>query len=117
MIRIHLETFTPDPEQSPFCLQFGHVDGTLEVTLEGRTRRLEARHYSGNYWIVRGVLVSFPNSTKRWPAALYFFPDTGRIWFRPNDHAMQGNRWPTPRLCGFVEDLHNEQCKNVIDCS
>jgi hypothetical protein len=109
MVRIYIETFTPDETQSPFCQQFGHVDGVLDVTFEGRTRQCEARHYDRNYWIIRGVLVVFPFSKQQWAAALYYFPDTGRIWLRPNDHGLQGNRWPAPRLSGFVADLHDAQ--------
>jgi hypothetical protein len=108
MLTIHYETFTPDAQQSPFCVDFGHVDGLVEVSLEGRRRSVEARKNANGYWIIRGLVASYPRCTRAVSVAVYVLPAVGVIYIRPNQ-AGSGGRWPALRLTGFVEDWHDGQ--------
>lgn len=105
-IRIDIDSFVPDPEQSDHCLADGHTDGLVTVEIEGRARSCEARIHARGFWIIRGLLVTYPGTTKSWSAALYYMPQTELMWVRPNYTTM---RHPMPMICGFVEDLHDEQ--------
>lgn len=108
MFTIHADTFTADETQSEINLKWGWTDGTIEVTFNRSTRRVDAVKYEDGRIGVRGMVARYPTGSKVWPASVMCNPDGSIFYIRAGVESRSGRIAAQPRLCGFREDVREE---------
>jgi hypothetical protein len=103
---IATETFQPAAELSKYGQQFGWNEGTVEVTFQGRTERVQciAPKDGGSQWTIRGLCARYATGAKVWPATIWFDADK-RTFNIMTGFDNRSGRFSQPRLVGFLADV------------
>jgi len=100
---ISTETFQPATELSKFGQQYGWNEGTVEVTFQGRTERVEciAPKEGEKNWTIYGLCARYATGTKVWPATIRFNIENHSAFVSTGFENRSG-RFSQPRLVGFI---------------
>lgn len=88
MTIINRDTFIQTGEVYSQTLKNGFVysytPGTIEVTLRGQTRRVEAKVFDSGMISVGGLVGRYQSATKLWPASVTSFFRDGKVYESAN---------------------------------
>lgn len=103
---IATETFQPAVTLSAYAEKYGWNEGTVEVTFQGRTERVNchAPKDGGSQWTIYGLSARYATGTKVWPATIWF--DAAKRTVRVHTgFDNRCGRFSQPRLVGFLANV------------
>jgi hypothetical protein len=105
MITLHTETFVPAAQKSQYSEKYGWNEGSVEVTFEGKTRRVEclAPNETQAHWMIYGLCARYATGSKVWHASLQF--KDGRLLHISTGFDNRSGRFSQPHLVGFMQDV------------
>jgi hypothetical protein len=105
MFTLHSDTFTATAVPSQWAEEHGWNEGTVEVTFEGKTRRVRclAPSEKQKEWTIYGLCARYATGTKAWHASIRHNGE--RILSVWTGFDNRSRRYSEPRLCGFMADV------------
>ena len=105
MITLHTETFTPAAELSKYAKDYGLNEGTVEVTFQGQTRRVEciAPNDKRTDWVIYGLCARYATGSKVWHATIWHDGEKVKSVFTGFEN--RSGRFSRPSLVGFIEKV------------
>lgn len=107
---VHTHSFMPTETPSEYAIKYGWKEGTVEVTFEGKTRRVDciAPNENRNDWVIYHLCARYATGVKVWPATIWFNPEAKTFRVSTGFENRSG-RFTKPRLVGFLADVktHN----------
>jgi hypothetical protein len=108
MLTIDIASFVADAEQSEYAVQYGWLNGTVEVTFQGKTRRVRARKCDDNQIIAFDMAARYPTGSKVWKSSVRFSVDGKVRHINAGVESRSGRIASQPRICGFIEGVRDE---------
>lgn len=105
MITLHTETFAPAAELSKWAKECNWNEGTVEVTFQGKTRRVEciAPNEKRTDWVIYGLCARYATGSKVWRATIWH--NGSRVTSVSTGFDNRSGRFSEPRLVGFIEGV------------
>jgi len=106
MLKIHADTFTATTAPSQWAEEYGWNEGTVEVTFEGKTKRVRclAPDDKRSEWTIYGLCARYATGTKVWSASVRH--DGNRILSLWTGFESRSGRHSQPRLVGFIDNVN-----------
>ncbi len=108
MLNINIGSFVADAEQGEYATKYGWTNGTVEVTFQGKTRRVCARKCSDNKFVAFDIASRYPTGSKVWRSAVHFSPEGKIFHISAGVESRSGRIASQPRICGFIEGVREQ---------
>ena len=105
MLTLHTETFLLKLVPSDWAEEYGYCEGSIEVTFEGKRRRVRCLAPSKKFahWVIYSLAARYATGTKVWHAsAVYDGQRVLEVW---TGFDNRSGRYSQPRLVGFIADV------------
>lgn len=105
MIELHSETFIPAAELSKWAREYGWNEGSVDVSFQGKTQRVEciAPSEGRTHWTIYGLCARYATGTKVWHATIWH--DGKRVTHVSTGFENRSGKFSQPRLVGFIEGV------------
>ena len=105
MLTLHNDTFIATETPSVYAVQYGWIEGTVEVTFDRKTRRVRCLAPSDKQrdWTIYGLCARYATGTKVWHATIRH--DGTRVLSVWTGFDNRSRRYSEPRLCGFIDNV------------